>query len=344
MSKLRLCGLAAAALLAATPVALAAEGQSVTIVSWGGTTQDGLRKTMWAPIAEELGITLKEDTLNSNADIRAQVQSGSVTWDIVDIGSAGCVQLAKEGVLEEVDYGKIDTAGLPARLINKNWVGFYYFSTLLAWNKDEVEKEPTGWKDFWDVENFPGPRALRNDTAANLEYALLADGVPIDQLYPLDVDRAFRKLEEIKPHVKVWWTAGAQSMQLATSGEAAFLSMWNARVPAANKQGGHVGYTYNQATLDFECLLVPKGAPNKELAWKVIDRLIAAKYQAAFPVEVPYGPVNEQAFALGTIPAELLPLLPSAPENAKVQALVDPEWWLEHGPAVTERFQAFLQQ
>ena len=335
--------LAVLALATAAPTE-AQESKSVTIVSWGGTTQDGLRKTMWAPIAQELGITLKEDTLNSNADIRAQVQSGNVTWDIVDIGSSGCVQFAKEGLLEPIDYSKIDTKGLPERLRNKDWIGFYYFSTLLAWNKDEVKQEPTGWKDFWDVQGFPGPRSLRNDTAANLEFALMADGVPIDQLYPLDIDRAFRKLAELKPEVKVWWTAGAQSMQLATSGEVGLLSMWNARAPAANKQGGHVGFTYNQATLDFECLLVPKGAPNRELAMQVIDRLVAPKYQAAFPVEVPYGPVNELAFEQGTIPAELLPLLPSAPANAKLQALVDPVWWAEHGPEVTERFQEFLQQ
>ena len=168
--------------------------------------------------------------------------------------------------------------------------------------------------------------------------------MPIDKLYPLDVDRAFRKLEEIKPELKVWWTAGAQSMQLATSGEVNYLSMWNARVPAANKQGGHVGYTYNQATLDFECLLIPKGAPNKELAMKVISELVSPELQAEFPVEVPYGPVNELAFDVGTIPANLLPLLPSSPENAKLQAVVDPSWWVEHGPAVTERFQEFLQQ
>ena len=142
-------------------------------------------------------------------------------------------------------------------------MGWYYFSTLMAWNKDAIKgAQPTGWKDFWDTKNFPGPRSLYNDVFGTLEFALMADGVPPDKLYPLDLDRAFRKLEEIRPAVKVWWKSGAQSVQLVTSGEVNFIPMWNARAMVAANTG-NVGYTYNQGILDFENLVIPKGAPSR---------------------------------------------------------------------------------
>jgi putative spermidine/putrescine transport system substrate-binding protein len=272
------------------------------------------------------------------------VQAGGVTWDIVDIGSSGCVDFAKQGLLEPLDYSVIDTKGTDPSLVQKNWVGWYYFSTILAWNKDSLKgQQPTGWADFFDTKKFPGPRSLGSDTSSNLEFALMADGVAPDKLYPLDVDRAFRRLAAVKPEIKVWWQSGAQSVQLVQSGEAGLISLWNARAHEA-QNGADVGYTFNQGVLDFECLLIPKGAPHKELAQKVINGIISADREAAFAKALGYGPVNALAFEQNRIPADIAKGLPSSPENKKLQAVVDPAWWLEHQAAVTERFQEFIQQ
>ena len=345
----RAASLFGAALLATTCLATAnaaraADDNTVTIVSWGGTTQDLERSSVWEPIAKELGITIKEDTLSSDSDIKAHVESGANTWDIVDIGSGSAVNFAKQGLLEPLDYKVIDTKGTDPKLAQPNWVGWYFFSTLLAWNKDAFKgDQPTGWADFWDTKKFPGPRSLRNDIFGTLAFALLADGVPVDKLYPLDIDRAFRKLEQVRPSVKVWWQSGSQSVQLITSGEVNFISLWNARAQVAAKTG-NVGWTYNQGELDFETLVIPKGAPHAALAQKVISRIISADREAAFAKALHYGPVNESAFEGGRIPAEDAKLLPSSPENKKVQAVLDPAWWLEHQQEVSERFQNFLQK
>jgi putative spermidine/putrescine transport system substrate-binding protein len=322
----------------------AAEDNTVTIVSWGGTTQDLERTSVWQPIAKELGISIKEDTIGANSDIKARVQANANTWDIVDISSGAAVDFAKQGLLEPLNYQVVDTKGTDPSLVQPNWVGWYYFSTLMAWNKDAIKgAQPTGWKDFWDTKNFPGPRSLYNDAFGTLEFALMADGVPVDKVYPLDVDRAFRKLEEIRPALKVWWKSGAQSVQLITSGEVNFIPMWNARAMVASLTG-NVGYTYNQGILDFETLVIPKGAPHAALAQKVIARIIAADHEASFARALHYGPANVLAFEGGRIPEDDAKLLPSAPENKKLQAVTDPTWWLEHQEAVTERFQNFLQK
>jgi putative spermidine/putrescine transport system substrate-binding protein len=333
---------AGVAVLVLVGAAGAARAQdSVTIVSWGGTTQDAMRQAWWDPIAKQLGITIKEDTLSSNADVRVQVESGNVTWDIVDMGSAGCVQLERQGLLEPLDYSIIDTTGIDPKMVSPYWVGQYTFSTLLAWNKEAPT--PSGWADFWNVKDFPGPRSLHGESIGNLEYALLADGVPPDQLYPLDLDRAFKKLEEIKPYITVWWESGAQSVQLATSGEVDYISMWNARASVAVEQGGDVDFTFNQGLLDFDCLLIPKGAPNAALAQKVIAGIVSPDLQANFPALIPYGPVNALAFETGKVAPADAARSASSPDNAKVQVVLDPTWWYEHGAEAEERFQAFIQ-
>jgi putative spermidine/putrescine transport system substrate-binding protein len=345
VSRFALASLAfASGMIAVFSSVQAAEDNTVTIVSWGGTTQDLERTSVWQPIAKELGISIKEDTIGANSDIKARVQANANTWDIVDISSGAAVDFAKQGLLEPLDYQVIDTKGTDPSVVQPDWVGWYYFSTLMAWNKDDIKgAQPTGWKDFWDTKNFPGPRSLYNDAFGTLEFALMADGVPVDKVYPLDVDRAFRKLEEIRPALKVWWKSGAQSVQLITSGEVNFIPMWNARAMVA-AQTGNVGYTYNQGILDFETLVIPKGAPHAALAQKVVARIIAADHEASFARALHYGPANALAFEGGRIPEDDAKLLPSAPENKKLQAVTDPIWWLEHQEAVTERFQNFLQK
>ena len=88
-----------------------------------------------------------------------------------------------------------------------------------------------------------------HEVAPDAETLLLADGVPADKLYPLDLDRAFKKLDEIKPHITVWWTSGAQSAQLLNDGEVDMVMAWNGRVSALTKEGAKVAFTYNQGIL-----------------------------------------------------------------------------------------------
>ena len=125
---------------------------------------------------------------------------------------------------------------------------------------------------------------MRRHPIYNLEAALIADGVPMDKLYPLDVDRAFKKLEELKPHVLVWWDSGAQSAQILQDGEVDMVGAWNGRIQAAmkepNDKGGPLAITFNQQMLVSDCWLIPKGAPNKDLAMKAIAIMMRPEVNA----------------------------------------------------------------
>ena len=148
-----------------------------------------------------------------------------------------------------------------------------------------------------------------------------------DKIYPLDVDRAFKKLEEIKPHLALWWSSGAQSVQLLTDGEIDMQAIWNGRAQAAIDGGAAADYTYNQGIYDVECFMVPKGAKNKANAMKIINIMLDPKNQATAASLIDYGPVNPKAYDTGIIPADRLKRLPSAPDNLKQQALLDAAWY-----------------
>jgi len=330
--------------LPALTVPAAADG-SIAVASYGGAYQDALRKAFYEPTAKALGIEVKEFTLSGITDIRTQVKAGAVEWDVVELYGGQCQQAADEGLTEPLDYNVINADGVPKDLIQPNWLGFTAYSTVMAWNKETYkDNPPKNWADFFDTEKFPGTRALSGyGPGGNVEAALMADGVAKDKVYPIDMDRALAKIEKLKPDVAVWWNSGAQTQQLAVNQEVDMLAIWVARIDAAIKEGAPFDYTYEQGIMDVECLVVPKGAKNKELAMKVINEFMKPENQADLPKYVPYGPINQKAFETGKLTEEMLKNTATTPANYDKQIVMDKPYWAEHGQAAQERWDAFMQ-
>jgi putative spermidine/putrescine transport system substrate-binding protein len=323
--------------------------QSITISSWGGAFQKAQREAWFSVVEKELGITIKEDTTSGVADIRAQVASGRPTWDLSTQGTHTCGILQKEGKLEKLDPAIVSDAGVPKELKTEYWISQIVYSVAIGWRtKAFGDKQPAGWAAFWDTKTFPGQRSMRRHPVYNLEAALIADGVPMDKLYPLDVDRAFKKLEELKPHVLVWWNSGAQSAQVLQDGEVDMVGAWNGRIQAAMKEkdakGGPLAITFDQQMLVSDCWLIPKGAPNKELAMKAIAIMMRPEVQARLPQYINYAPANMAAFETGLISKELAAQLPNAPQNINKGFLLNVGWWVENNDEMVKRFDAFVQQ
>lgn len=343
-------GLALAATVVALPLlAKAALSEDVIVYAgYGGTYQDAVREAALEPVAKEMGITIREETISSIADVKVQIEAGSVVISISEQNVNDCLVGSQQNLWEPLDYNVIQTDGIDPNLVKKDWVaGLTYWSTVFAYStKAYGDNLPKSWADFWDVEKFPGARAMWNNPYHNLEIALLADGVEPDKLYPINLERAFRKLNEIKPHITVWYTTGAQATQLLTDGEIDMMPFWNGRVSKVIEDGAPVGYTYNQGIMALDCTVVPRGAPNKELAMKVLNRLLSPEIQANIPQYINYGPVNVKAFDTGKISAELAANLPSSPENAKVQLQVNDEWWgdLKNAEMAQEMWTQLVQQ
>lgn len=341
--------LAGASLLALAALgASSAAADTVVFVSQGGAYQEAQTKAILDPAAKALGLTVEQE---SSPDawpvIKTQGATGAPTWDVVDTTTQDCLRGGAQGLIEKLDFAQVPNAAkMPDDYKSPYSVAYEFYSSVLAYNKGKFgDHPPRSWADFWNVKAFPGTRALRNHPLATLEAALMADGVAPGKLYPLDVDRAFRKLEQIKPFITAWWTSGGQSAQMLHDGEVDMEMAWNGRVTAVQKDGADVGYTFNQGLLQNTSLCILKNAPHRAAAVRFLNEAIDPRLQAHLPLEIPYGPGNPQAFATGIIPAELAATLPSSPENAAQQAVVSAAWWTSPaGEEALKRWAAFIQK
>ncbi|MEM1198813.1 MAG: extracellular solute-binding protein, partial [Pseudomonadota bacterium] len=225
LKKTRLFALAATAAFAIGATAGVAMAADLTIASWGGSYQAAQSKAIFQPVAKKLGITIKEESYGGISDVRLQVKAGAVTWDIIDTGSGGGARGGVEGILEPLDYNMIDVSNFVDGTHLPACVGTITFSTVFAYNTDTFKDGgPKSWADFFDTKKFPGKRSYRAKYHGALEPALMADGVPMNEVYKVldseeGIDRAINKIRSIKDDVAIWWKSGAQHAQLMKDGE-----------------------------------------------------------------------------------------------------------------------------
>jgi putative spermidine/putrescine transport system substrate-binding protein len=350
-SKLVKCALPAsviAVVLALVVTPASAQG-SVTFASFGGVTQDAEVEELFAD-AGKLGVQIRNERSGAWPGIKAYLLSGAKGWDLTSIGFARCEEAAKSDLVLPMDYSVIDKAKTLPGLAREKYVGVYNFGYGIGYQKKKYgANTPQTWADFWDTKKFPGRRSMIGEGLYNLEAALMADGVPKEDVYkvlkaPGGVDRAMKKLEEIKPDVAVWWRSPAQAVEIMRSGEVDMAIVPNGRTSAAVKAGADIGYVWNQAFVDFECFLIPKSAPNPGAAMKLINASLDAKNQAKFAARIGYGPVNQAAFDQGVLAIDDVAWLPSAKQNIDKQVFADPTWYSSpEADAAYQRFAKFLQ-
>ena len=327
-----------------------ADGHSVMFASWGGSFQDALRTTMLTPAAEKLGIEVEEDTTNGIQDVRSQISAGAVSWDVTEQELSVCETLKQEDSLEPLDYSLINSAGIPPELVNSHYVGLLAFTKVISYRQDKFgDNGPQSWADFWNVEKFPGKRGMHGKVNYNLEAALMADGVAKSEIYNVlstkeGLERAWAKLAEIVPHVTVWYRGGAQSAQLMRDGEVDMIHMGQNHVGYINESGIGVNFTFDGGTMDVDCLLVPKGAPNKDNAMRLINEMVSAEAQARLVKIMPFGTANSGAYSVGILTEDEATKLPTYPDNYAQQLVIDPSFYIGQLSELTERFDMLIQQ
>lgn len=342
--------LAGTAMLAvASPIPAAAEDQ-LTIVSWGGAYQESQREAFMKPFQKETSTKITEEEYNGEiAKIRAMVESNSVTWDVVDFDTQTALAACAEGIIETIDWTKLglDRAKFIGGDLMDCAVPNILYSTAIAYDADKLNPGPQTIADVFDLQKFPGKRGLRKHPYSNLEWALIADGVPSGDVYkllntPEGVDRAFKKLDTIKSEV-VWWDAGAQPPQMLADGQVVMTSAWNGRIyNAVVKDKKNFKIMWDSQNPDWDWWGIPKGSPNLETAYKFITFASQPDLMANQTKYISYGPANMDATP--NIDPAVLPHLPSAPDNMKTAVAQDPQFWADHGEELLERFNAWLAQ
>ena len=358
---MRMNRLALTLTLAALAGSLPATAEEMTMVSWGGAYGRATQKALLDPFGADTGYDMRMEDFNGGlAEIRAQVETGNVHWDVVDLEAADAVRGCDEGLLEvlapeDLFPGQDADAAvqdfLPG-MISECGVGLIVYSTIYAYRTDLLTGEkPSTMADFFDLERFPGRRGMRRSPYGTMEFALVADGVPADQVYetlstPEGVDRAFRKLDEIKEHV-VWWEAGAQPPQMLADGEVVMSTAYNGRIfnaQVAENQPFEI--VWDGQVLDHSQLAIVAGAPNLEAALEFLAFTGRPESMAAMSGYISYSPTRHSALPLvGThveTGVEMEPHMPVTPARLERSVFNDWSWWADYGDEINDRFGAWL--
>lgn len=307
----------------------------VVVYSYGGSFTEGVRRNVYEPFTKATGIKVIDVVAdNSEPQIKAMHQAGRVDWDIAYVRPETYPAMHEAGMFEPIDYSLWDEeslAGTPARARLKDAVEIFTVGLVLAYDQRAFPQGgPQNWTDFWNVKKFPGPRGLlgpADAVARNLTSALFADGAAPKDIWPLSddkVDRALKKLDEIKPSIAKWWVAGGEPIQLLTNREYAMTSAYDGRVLAAIRQGVPIKVVWDGVQLRPNYAIILKGGPNTANAQKLIAFLNRAQIAAGWTQATGYpGPNTNQ---LDHLPADLIPLLNINPEYASRSVLEDSAW------------------
>jgi putative spermidine/putrescine transport system substrate-binding protein len=317
---------------------------TITVADVGGAPGEAIRKAFCDPFEKETGIRAANVAHESDptTQFKLLVDTRTFIWDVCMVTPAHVGYLSKpKDYLEPLDIGPTEVPGIVPGMLTANWFGFSVFATLLAYRTDKFPNNgPNNWADFWNVEKFPGRRALYKGVAGMLECALMADGVPADKLYPIDVDRAFKMLDKIKPHINVWWTSGAQNTQILQSGEVDMADTWGARAFAAIEGGAPVKMVWTQGLYSTDGWSIPKGTPRADLARKFVRFCMKPEQQAIYSNTVANAPSNQLAYQF--IKPERAKILATSPENLKGLGATDNVWWAQNRAKTVERFNDWL--
>ncbi len=327
----------------------AAAARDLTVVSWGGNYQDAQRKIYFEPFSKVLGKPVLDESWDGGIGvITAKVKAGSPNWDVVQVESEELALGCADGLYEKIDWTKLGGKDLylPAA-VDDCGVGQIVWTTGLSYDADKLKTAPASWADFWDTKKFPGKRGFRRGPKYALEFALMADGVKPAEVYdvlgtPEGVDRAFKKLDELKPNI-VWWESGAQPLQLLSSGDVVMTTAYNGRITGINKtEGKNFKVVWPGSIYAVDSWVVLKDAENKDAAMDFIAFTSKAENQVKLPEYIAYGLPNKEAAE--PVPAELKKDLPTSAENLEQAIPLDVDFWVDNAEALTQRFNAWLAQ
>jgi|HigsolmetaAR202D_1030399.scaffolds.fasta_scaffold09794_4 Spermidine/putrescine-binding periplasmic protein len=334
-------GLAALGLspLVATMQPVDAKEPDIVLVNWGGDSVKAMDQAYVQPFLEaNPGEGIKIDSSGATSGkIKAMVEAGRVVWDMCDRAFHASLQLGREGLLEEIDYSVVDKSKVLPGFAGRWGVANYCFANVLTYDTRAFGgRKPESWADFWNIKDFPGRRTLRRHIDSTLEVALLADGVPIDKIYPIDVKRAFDKVKQIKDHV-TFWSSHADSYKLLRDGEVTMGCLAHTRsVTLRRDTNGAIDFTFNQGIFWVSGWIVPKGNPAGKRVWKMIASTQDPAGQIELLKLMGNGPVNPAANAL--ITPDLAAINPSSPENLKRMVVADMEWYAANSNTVLNQF------
>jgi putative spermidine/putrescine transport system substrate-binding protein len=325
--------------------------KTLTISDFGGTLSEAYKEAFYDEFESETGVKIKVAPTVTMGALKAQAESSSPTWDLVENSPYFMILAGKAGYLEKIDYDRIPAASgssIDADARFEYSMGYNSYSDVVGWNTQSIQGQPTGWADMWDVKRFPGKRSyISYPDYGALEQPLLAEGMSFEEIYSTlsspdmkGIQRSLDSLKNLAPHIGQWWTYGAQPVSALADGSAAMAYAWSGRIAPLKRAGAPVDFTYNDGIIVLDSLAVVKGSKNSDLAHQFINFTLDKKRQARLAELTTYGPVNQDAYSL--IDDDTLKYVNTAPENKKLQMVCDQNWTAEYYSVVTREYTSTL--
>ena len=341
---IRLAALACVALIATT-----AQARDLTIVSFGGSYQDAQREVYFAPFSAATGVAVIDEAYNGGVGVLRARAEGPPSWDVVQVETDELMLGCEEGILLPLDWDALGADNFLPAAVHECGIGTIVWSTVMAYDADRFpENPPSTWADFFDTETYPGMRGLRRSPRAALEFALMAEGVPLEEVYATlateeGIERAFAKLDTIKDSL-ILWEAGAQPPQLLAAGDVVMTSAYNGRITAANEGEGRnfaiawgAGFSY---AVDSWSIMA--NSDLQDQAMQFIEFASDPENQKLLPPFIPYGPTHVDAAAL--VDPAVQANIPTGPDNLPTGLFFDADFWVDNVEALNERFTAWAGQ
>ncbi len=329
----------------------------LTVVSWGGAFTKSQMRAIVRPYRQSTGRWVNVEDYDGGLDeISSQVLSQNVKWDVVSLELADAVRGCEAGLLEAIDPSLLPAApdGTPPgddfydAAVQDCAIGYNVWATVVAFDPARFPAgAPANLADFFNIDMFPGRRGLRQVPEVNLEWALIADGVPADQIYSTletaqGLDRAFDMLDSIKSEI-VWWNRGSEPPSLLSSGRVAMSSAWNGRIfEAVRDRGANLEIIWDGQMWNMDAWSIPKGTDRLVEARAFIKFALDPKRLAEQSSQVAYGPARRSSAAL--VREEVKPFLPTSDARAASALRIDYEWWARNKPVVDAAFRAWLEE
>lgn len=328
----RRAAIAGAGAALATPMVWrrAQAAQPLVVRTTGGVYDDIMRRSVYDAFTAATGIPIVTAGAPMTKLI-AMYKAGGAEFDVIDTGDGGLLTLERIGALAPIDYGSWKygkTGELIKEIVFPYRVGSFIYATVGVYSTAQFgSRHPQNWAEFWDTKAFPGPRTLPDIASgqAPLEFALIADGVPADKLYPLDLDRAFRALTRLRGSIPKFWDTGALSAQLLSDKEVVLGALWNGRVQTIIDKGAPLAIEWNQNMIQVQAYGIPKNTRDMKAAQLFVDFASQAQVQVGYAKELRYGPSNIKAYDM--LPKDLLAILPGGPRYREIGFYQNITWW-----------------
>lgn len=321
-------------------MSLARAAQQVIVRTPGGAFDAVKRETIYEPFRKETGIEVVP-VAATIAKLLAMMKSGQSELDLIDTGDNALLELEQKNYLTPIDYGKFKYTN-PADLdpvVKRNYqLGSFVYAMTLCYNTKAIKpgSEPKSWAEFWDLKKFPQRRTLPDmaSGSVSLEFALIADGVPMDKLYPLDIERAFKSLSRIRAAVPKFWDTGALSSTMVGDNEVSLGAVWSTRAAVAADEGAPIGIQWNENAMLVQAYGIPKSARSAENALKFIDYSTSQQAQARWLARYKAIPVNTKAYS--ATDRSLIDPANNLPWTKSRGFLLDIAWWADNRSKVSD--------